>query len=56
MASLPHCVSCRLHIEGEDLLVHIDGIVKAANLWEESAAQILAKEAPMFEFEEIMRF
>ncbi|XP_031381205.1 lysine-specific demethylase 5B [Punica granatum] len=45
-----------LQIEGEDLFVHIASIVNAANLWEESAARILASEAPMFQFEDIMRY
>ncbi|KAK4802792.1 hypothetical protein SAY86_000995 [Trapa natans] len=45
-----------LQIEGEDLLVHIGEIVQAAELWEESATHILAEEAPMFKFVDIMRY
>ncbi|XP_056174219.1 lysine-specific demethylase JMJ17 isoform X3 [Syzygium oleosum] len=44
-----------LQIAGENLFVYISGIVDAATLWEESAVQILAREAQLPEYEEILR-
>ncbi|KAK3434357.1 hypothetical protein EUGRSUZ_D01851 [Eucalyptus grandis] len=44
-----------LQIEGENLFVYISGLVGAATRWEESAVQILAREAQLPEYEEVLR-
>ena len=46
----------RLHIEGEKLFVDMFKLLDAAIHWEEMARGILAREADMSDFEDVIRF
>ena len=48
--------SVRLHIEGEKLFVDMSEVFDAAMLWEERAKYILAHEAQISDFEDVIRF
>jgi histone demethylase JARID1 len=46
----------RLQIEREKLFVDMTGVLAAAVHWEERAKDILAHEAPMCDFEDVIRY
>jgi len=46
----------RLQIEKEKLFVDLSGVIAAVRCWEERATKLLAQEAQMLDFEDIIRF
>lgn len=46
----------RLQIEKEKLFVDLSGVIAAVRCWEERATKLLALEAQMLDFEDIIRF
>jgi len=46
----------RLQIEKEKLFVDLSGVIAAVRCWEERATKLLAQEAQMLDFKDIIRF